>query len=470
METELNIDIGRPNAKQVLFLKDHHRHVGFGGARGGGKSWAIRAKAVILAARHPGIKIMIIRKSYPELMANHIRPIKKLLKIGVKGNPIRYNDSRKEITFPNGSMILFGYCNTDADTDRYQGTEVDVLFLDEATQLSEQQIKDLNACVRGTGSYPKRTYYTCNPGGKGHAYIKRLFIDREYVNGEYPEDYSFIQSRVYDNDVLMAADPEYIRQLEALPEAKRKAWLDGDWDSFIGQVFPEWRNDAAHYKDRQWTHVIDDLDDIPQSWRIYRGFDFGYTKPFSVCWFALDHYGRMYLFKEWYGCTSSPNTGLQLSPQDIAAGIREREQTDPRFKGHRVTGIADPAIWDKSHGESIEEMMEKCGVYHDRGDHTRLAGLMQFHYRLAFDADGLPMFYCCRECKSFIRTLPILIYDEKHVEDIDTELEDHIYDAARYVFMEHPLNPRKSVKRYTAADPLPPEDPLNIIRPERRSY
>jgi len=420
-----------------------------------------------LALNNPGIKIMIIRRTYPELEQNHIRPLKKLLHVGTPGCPIRYNEAKKTMTFPNESTILFGYCKTDADTDRYQGTEVDVLFLDEATQLTEQQIKDLNSCVRGPNDFPKRTYYTCNPGGRGHGYIKRLFVTREYMTNERPENYSFIQSLVYDNDVLMQCDPEYVQALEVLPEAKRKAWLEGDWDSFIGQVFNEWRNDASHYEDRLWTHVIDDFE-IPADWKIYRGYDHGYSKPFSVGWFAVDHDGRIYRIAEWYGCTAEPNTGLQLTVQEIAEGIKERERTLPNLKGRKVYGIADPAIWGSQSGESIEEMFEKCGVYNSKGDHTRLAGIMQFHYRLSFNEYGVPMFYCFKSCKQFIRCIPLLIYDEKHVEDIDTELEDHNYDEARYVFMEHPLNPKKLKKIYTNEDPLPPMDPLNLITPERR--
>jgi phage terminase large subunit len=153
----MEIKLGTPNKKQDMFLRDHHRHVAFGGARGGGKSWAIRCKAITLALKHPGITQMIIRRTYPELLANHVRPLKKLLKIGTPGCPIKYNESKKEMTFPNGSVILFGYCQNEGDTDRYQGTEVDILYLDESTQLSEQQIKDLNACVRGTNDFPKRT-------------------------------------------------------------------------------------------------------------------------------------------------------------------------------------------------------------------------------------------------------------------------------------------------------------------------
>lgn len=452
----MQIDLGSPNEKQRLFLSDRHRHVGFGGARGGGKSWSVRAKAVLLAAKHAGIKIMIIRKTYPELLANHIRPLKEMLRTGMPGNPIRYNDARKEITFPNGSMILFGYCNSESDVDRYQGTEVDILFIDEATQLSEEQIKKLTACVRGVNGLPKRVYYTCNPGGKGHAYIKRIFIDRDYIGGEKADDYSFIQSKVYDNTALMTTNPEYVTELESLPEALRKAWLEGDWNAFVGQVFAEWRNDPAHHTDRQWTHVIDDFP-LDDGMKVFRGFDFGYSKPFAVVWIAIDYYGRMFLFREYYGCTRQPDTGVQMEPREIARRIRAIENTDPFLKGKQIHGIADPAIWQNTTGESISDMMMHEGVYFSKGDHSRLAGLMQMHYRLRFDSMGVPMLYVFKSCTNVIRTLPILIYDEKHPEDVDTTMEDHLYDAIRYVCMENPMNPKPAEE-----EKPPAEDPLNL--------
>lgn len=378
----------------------------------------------MLAAKHGGIRILIIRRTFPELIANHIKPLRLLLKCGTKDAIAKYNDSRKEMRFPNGSEILFGYLASENDADRYQGLEVDVLFVDEATQLSEDQIKKLTACVRGVNSFPKRIYYTCNPGGKGHAYIKRIFIDKDYISVERPEDYSFIQSRVYDNLALMESYPEYVHELESLPEALRKAWLEGDWNAFIGQVFAEWRNDPQHYQDRRWTHVIDDfvLDD---SCKIFRGFDFGYSKPFATVWLAIDHYGRMFLFKEYYGSTRQPDTGVQMEPREIAQRIKEIENTDPYLKGKSITGIADPAIWQNTTGESISDMMMHEGVYFNKGDHSRLAGLMQLHYRLRFDSMGLPMMYVFKSCVNVIRTLPILIYDEKHPEDVDTSMEDH---------------------------------------------
>ena len=160
-----------PNEKQKLFLADHHRHVAFGGARGGGKSWSVRDKAKRLSLRYAGIKILIVRRTYKELINNHINQLR------VELNGIaRYNKTEKVFTFFNGSTINFGYCASDGDLDQYQGAEYDVIFLDEATQLQEEWIKKINACVRGVNEFPKRTYYTCNPGGPSHGYFKRIFI------------------------------------------------------------------------------------------------------------------------------------------------------------------------------------------------------------------------------------------------------------------------------------------------------
>ena len=226
------IDLSQISDKQYAFLSAKQKHVGFGGARGGGKSWSVRTKAVILATSYSGIKILIVRRTFPELVNNHIEFLKNALH-GVA----RYNQTEKIFRFPNGSSIKFGYCNNDKDLDQYQGAEFDVIFLDEATQLQEMWIKKITACVRGVNEFPKRIYYTCNPGGASHGYFKRLFIDKNYEDGEVPEDYAFIQALVTDNKALMASQPDYIKQLEALPPKLREAWLYGGLQSHTG--YPE---------------------------------------------------------------------------------------------------------------------------------------------------------------------------------------------------------------------------------------
>ena len=453
----MEISLAPPNEKQKLFLRDHHKHVAFGGARGGGKSYGVRMKAIYLAMKHPGITIMIIRKSYPELIANHIRPLKALCRCGTEDAAAKYNDSRKEMIFPNGSTILFGYCNTESDVDRYQGTEVDVLFLDEATLLSEEQIKALVVCVRGVNTFPKRIYYTCNPGGKSHSYIKRLFIDRDFMDDEYPEDYSFIQSLVTDNVALMESNPEYLRQLESLPEQLRKAWLYGDWNAFVGQVF-DLRNDPSHYKDRQWTHVIEPFR-IPKHWRILMSMDWGYTKPFAFMWYALDENGVLYGIREYYGCTAQPNTGVQMEPTAVAQAVRDIEATDPNLKGKQITRFGDPAIWGSQGVKSIGTSFEEARIYIERADNDRLNGKMQCHNRLAFDEDGFPMFQVFNTCKHFIRTIPTLMYSETRPEDVDTDGEDHLYDQWRYACQRYAITlPLKEPPNPKPFDPLSTDD------------
>lgn len=451
----MTIEIGKPNPKQDLFLRDTHKHVAFGGARGGGKSWAIRTKAIILCLGHPGIRCMIVRKTYPELTANHIDPLKETLKIGASDSVATYNKSDKEMTFINGSKILFRYCDSESDVDRYQGTQTDVLFLDEATQLSEMQMKKIVACVRGVNEFPKRIYYTCNPGGIGHQYIKRLFIDRHFLDNEDPNEYSFIQSLVTDNEALMKSDSDYIKQLEALPESLRKGWLLGSWDIYEGQFFEEFKDDPAHYKDRQWTHVIEPFD-IPREWKIYQSYDFGYSKPFSFQWWAVDPEGVAYLIVELYGCTNEPNEGVKWIASEQAEKVKDVEAMHPLLKGRKIAGrIADPAIWDGSRGESVQETFAKNQIYFTPGDNARIPGWMQFHYRLYFDRNGYSMMYVFNTCKHFIRTIPLMTYSTTIPEDLDTTLEDHIADSTRYFLMSKPIAPRiKETKQIPISDPL----------------
>lgn len=431
-----------PSETQKAFLKDQHKYVGFGGARGGGKSWAVRVKSILLALAHPGIRIMIIRRTYPELRINHILPIRSMLPAGM----YQYNDSRKELTFPNSSMIFYRFCAGDNDLPGFQGLECDVMFIDEATQFSEQQYLVLKACVRGVNSFPKRVYLTCNPGGQGHGWVKRLFVDRKYTEEENPDEYSFIRSNVYDNKVLMESQPDYVSQLETLPNKLRRAWLEGDWGIPEGVFFEEFRDDPQHYRDRRWTHVIDPFD-IPDDWRIYRSFDWGYAKPFSCGWWAVDYDGVAYRILEFYGCEpKEPNTGIKWTAQKVFKEIHRIETEHEWLKGKKIFGVADPAIWMTDTGKSVYEDAMEQGVVFTKGDNTRLPGWLQMRYRLAFDENGFAMMYVFKNCKSFIRTIPELMFDEYKPEDLDTEGEDHIADETRYFCMSRPIKPRQKAK------------------------
>lgn len=450
----MNIVLPVPQPKQDEFLSAQEKHVGYGGARGGGKSWSIRFKAKLLGLVYPGIRMLLLRQTYQEVIKNHLDALKKDLK-----DLSKYNKTDKAFYFNNGSLLQFGYCENDDDADQYQGVEYDVIFIDEATQMSEAQLKKIAACCRGVNDFPKHIYYTMNPGGQGHAYIKRIFIDKQYTELEDPAQFRFIQAKVRDNLALMQNDPDYIKSLQALPPKLRKAWLDGDWDIFEGQFFEDFINKESHYKDRRWTNVIEPFE-VPPSWTIYRSYDHGYSKPFSCGYWAVDYEGRAYRILEIYGCTETPDEGVRWEVNKIFSTIKEFEDTHRWLKGKKILGVADPAIWQKDTGESIAETAAKHGVYFQKGDNKRIPGWMQFHYRLAFDENGIPMCYIFNTCKHFIRTIPTLQYSETVPEDLDTKQEDHIADEARYFFMSRPIKPTVT-KKLKQVDEF---DPLNLYR------
>ena len=392
----------------------------------------------------------------------------------------QYNATAHVWNFPSGAKIYFGSMQYTKDRTNYQGKAFDFIGFDELTHFEWEEYSYMMSRNRPTGP-GTRVYMraTTNPGGIGHGWVKARFITPAPPGTPITEEYTvklpdgteqklqrarvFIPSSIFDNPALLANDPGYLASLASMPEAEKQALLYGSWDSFSGQVFTEWRNDPARYEDQRWTHVIAPFT-IPKHWQIYRGFDFGFSKPFSVGWYAADEEGRLYRIKELYGCTGRPNEGLRIDPVEQARRIREAEQNDPLLRGRVIHGIADPAIFDESRGESIAAMMERSPNFlrWSPGDNTRLAGKMQFHYRLNFDADGRPMFQVFNTCKHFIRTIPNLVYDESNVEDIDTRQEDHIYDECRYVLMENPISPPVRC----AAPPMT-DDPLNLHKRAR---
>ena len=197
---------GKPTVKQKDFLQAKTRFVGYGGAKGGGKSHAIRTKATYLAFEYPGIQMLIVRRSFPQLHENHTKQLRVAYARFPEYLRPKYQENDKAFVFPWGSRIKLGYCNDEDDVLQYQGQEYDIVFLDEATQLTEYQFGWLCACVRGTGGFPKRIYLTCNPGGVGHAWVKRLFIDCDFRRGENAADYTFIQARVWDNAPLLSKE------------------------------------------------------------------------------------------------------------------------------------------------------------------------------------------------------------------------------------------------------------------------
>ena len=460
--------IWKPQPMQAAFMARPEYEALYGGAAGGGKSDALVIEA-LRQVHIPHYKALILRKTFPQLS----ELIDKSLFYYPRAFPkAQYNASAHRWTFPSGAKIIFGSMHRPQDKIQYQGQAYDFIAFDELTHFTHEEYEYLFSRNRPNGP-GTRVYIraTANPGGVGHGWVKERFITagqpmhtiwddiswRDRSGKEHHEKQSriFVPSSVFDNPALLENDPDYIKRLASMPEADRNALLYGDWNSFSGQVFTEWKDDPSHYGDRMHTHVISPFK-VPDTWVIWRSFDWGYSRPFSVGWYAVDHDRRMYRIRELYGCTGTPNAGVQWEPTRVAQEIKKIEADDPNLRGKKIFGVGDPAIWASDGTESIGALMERERVYFEKGDNARISGKMQVHHRLAFDDGGIPMLYVFSTCKHFIRTVPNLVYDEKNVEDIDTDGEDHIYDELRYVCMKNPISPRP----HKNPDPKP-YDPLS---------
>lgn len=469
-----HVTVFKATPKQMQFLKCTKKHVAYGGARGGGKSWVLRLKACILCNKWPGIRVLIVRRTLEDVRKNHIIPLKKMLM-----NIAVFKQTDRTFYFRNGSVIEFQYYDSEKDSTHFQGNEWDVIFIDEATQFEEEWLKIITtSCRGGPEGYPKRVYYTCNPGGPGHGYIKRLFVDRKFEGSENPEDYAFIQALVTDNKYLMRTQPEYMDFLKALPPKLKAAWLYGEWNIFEGQFFEDFRMEpdiraAAETgeqdpdpeelkKQHRWTHVIPPF--MPKKhWTIYRSFDWGYHRPFSMGYYAVDDDGVLYRICEFYGVQHAEgkavaNEGVKWAPEKVFSEIQQFEHEHPYLAGRNIQGIADPAIWDAETGISFAETAGKYGLYFQKADNRRIPGWMQCHYRLMFDENGFAQFYVFDKCEEFIRTIPTLQYDKHKAEDLDTEGEDHIADEWRYMCQGRPITPEIIPEKWRPAWGL---DPLN---------
>ncbi len=459
--------VWRPQPRQAAFMARPEYEALYGGAAGGGKSDALVIEA-LRQVHIPHYKGLILRKTFPQLA----ELIDKTLSYYPRAFPkARYNASSHCWRFPSGAKILFGAMQHTKDRVKYQGQAYDFIAFDELTHFTFDEYSYLFSRNRPNGA-GTRVYIraTANPGGVGHGWVKERFITAappmqpicEAVSWREPDGTEqkrvqkriFVPSSVFDNPALLQNDPAYVQRLASMPEAERKALLYGDWDSFSGQVFTEWRNDSSHYADRRNTHVIAPFR-IPRDWAVWCGLDWGYSRPFSVGWYAVDRERRLYRIREFYGCTGAPNVGVKMEPAEVAREIRRIEAEDPNLKDRQIHRGGDPAIWGSDGTESIGALMERERVYFARGDHARIDGKMQVHHRLAFDEAGIPMLYVFQGCRHFIRTVPNLVYDEKNVEDIDTDGEDHIYDELRYVCMKNPIAPPARKPRQAAQyDPL----------------
>ena len=444
----------QPTEKQKIFHASPANEILYGGAAGGGKTKAIIMDAFFRCLTYPNTTACVFRRTYQELEDTDIKEALASYPESIA----TYNAGRHEFRLQNGSKILFRHCENEADRFKYSGIEIQFLYFDELTSFEQSVydfIKTRLRAKKALGVTPI-VRSASNPGNIGHGWVKAMFVDAgPYMSIQKQEIYSetlhksktirtqYIPSLAMENPFITE---DYIFQLEQKPEALRKALLLGNWDAFEGMVFTEFRNIPSHYEDRQWTHVIDPFE-IPLDWPRYFSFDHGYSKPFSCLWWAMDPAGRAYLYREWPGCKArQANTGLELTPRQISEGILEREENE-RKNNINIIRTADPAIFDRSRGDSVADQMapdgHRPGVVFNKGDNTRMAGKMQVHERLRFDENGRPGLYVFSTCKNWIRTVPTLPYSQTKPEDIDTDAEDHDYDATRYFLMDHPVAPTK---------------------------
>ena len=448
----------QPTAQQRLFHASEADEVLYGGAAGGGKSYAICWDAFMRCMRYPGTHAYLFRRTYPEVEMTLVRTMLRIVPKALG----KYTAGTHEMRFTNGSVAHFCHLSNEGEgLLKYQGAEIHWLYFDELTHFTKGMYDYLRTRLRAEKRLGIVPCVRCasNPGGPGHAWVKARFVDstqggriirelpvKSEVLGEVSvRRVQYIPARATDNPHITR---DYVIELEQKPRALREALLLGKWDAFDGQAFPEFTDDPAHYEDGLFTHVIRPFA-IPWHWTRVVSFDHGYTRPFSFGVWAVDEEGRCYRYKELYGCVpGEPNTGVMLAPGEIARELA-RLLESVFAEGVRPAGVADPAIWDRSRGMSVEEQIRKVfdGVIVRKGDNTRLPGKMQLHERLKFGEDGRPMLYVFENCRDFIRTIPSLVYDARRPEDIDTAGEDHIYDETRYFLMSRPIAPRTQAPR-----------------------
>ena len=411
----IEIDVSSASPKQREFFMARERFIAYGGARGGGKSWALRKKLSLLALKYAGITILLLRRTYPDLYNNHI----KVLLTELNGIAT-YSDKHKSFTFMNGSTIRLGYLDSDRDLLQYQGQEYDIIAIDEATQFSEYHFQVLKACLRGANDFPKRMYLTCNPGGVGHVWVKRLFVDKKYMNNEKVEEHRFIPATVFDNKVLLESDPGYVDMLNSLSGNIRAAWRDGNWDMLAGQYFAEF--------DRS-VHVTAPFI-IPDHWKKYRTIDYG-LDCLACLWIAIDERGDYYIYREY-----------AESDKVISDGASDILRLTSGEKIDYTTAPDD--LWQRSQetAKHKAEIFAENGLPLFKASRTREAGWLAVKELLKVYGEGedrSTRLHIFNTCGQLIEHLPALQRDAKRPSDCMTEPHDitHLPDALRYFCLQY---------------------------------
>ena len=466
-EEEVDIAFRANPGAQEEFLASSEKEVLYGGAAGGGKSFAMLADPLryVYNSNH---KALLVRKSMPELQ----ELIDKSQELYRKAYPgAKWNQQKSRWIFPSGAIILMSFVENDSDVHRYQGQAFTWIGIDELTHYATPFVWNYLRSRLRTTDTSIETYMraTTNPGGVGGAWVKKMFISPASYNtafwardidtdqiltfpiSEYVDEKlrgkpifkrRFIPAKLSDNPYLMRS-PEYLAMLSSLPEVQRRRLLEGDWDVTEDTAFPEFDKNI---------HVIEPFD-IPANWKRFRSCDYGYVAPSAVLWYTVSSEGTVYIYRELYE--------KGLDGEALAVRIIDMEWDDPGI----LTGPLDNESWAQrgQRGPSIAETMIKEGVRWnkaDKGPGSRIRGKSEVHRRLKHDTyTEKPGVIIFSNCRNLIRTLPILPLDPNKPEDVDTNfIEDHLYDSLRYG-----LSSRPSVSLY-------PDEKRFIYQAEQPKY
>ena len=428
----------------------------YGGAAGGGKSEATIWDALKYALQYPNSRQVIFRRTFPDLQRSIIM---RTLQVYPKELG-KYNQSKHEWSFVNGSVIELAYWDNDSNYMNYQGAEYDVIRWEELTQFEERWYTYMLSRLRGSKPYPRSVKSTTNPGGVGHSWVKRRFIDigpPEQIHDmqEFDDDGNplhwpegmpqagepirrkriFIPANVFDNQELIKNDPGYVARLMALPDAERKQLLEGDWDTFAGQYFGEFTRSI---------HVVEPFK-IPDNWKKYRALDEGYNDPFVCLWIALDPKGTAYVYREYV------KSKLLTSEQ-----VEEVRQRSPVTEIYEYS-VADTSFWNRAKTERVTpaEIFAQQSVPLIQAKKERVNGWKRLREWLHvydsldhvtgkfYKTSNLKIFNTCLKT---IESLPAMVYDDKHVEDVASHPLDHVPDALRYWCMSRPQNPAREAR------------------------
>jgi len=392
-----------------------------------------------------GAVIMLACENYPALKDRQLSKISREFPDWLGKSHNDHKDyGRCFILAPEYGSGVIVFRNLD-DPSKYASSEFAMIAVDELTKNDYDTFTHLRTRLRWPGLEDIDCQFIAgtNPGSIGHGWVKQLWMDKQFPSEwispvDYRSQFAYIPSKADDNPHLPAS---YWQQLDTLPETLRKAFKDGDWNIFLGQAFPEFGP----------AHRVPNDTPIGETSPIYMTFDWGYGKPFSVLWSWLDGDGRIHVFDEYYGSTGEPDTGLRLTDSEIAEGIKAREERIGISK-RNIIRILSPDCFSKKpdykgggQGKATAEVFRECGVQGYPGDADRVKKVRQFHDRLRIRADEPPMLRVYERCTNFIRTIPMLQQDERNIEDIDTDGEDHSFDSICFLLLARPISegPRK---------------------------